>query len=442
MRLKESCARAAFLAALACAAPAYGQESAQSITGLSAADVMDIAARAEAAGDPESAIAAYSALTADPDVDVRSEARFRHARLLVAREDYAAAAALYRRILDERPDAGRVRLELAALLARLGEEGAARRQLRQVQAGSLPPEVALAVNQFTSALRATQPFGASVSFAIVPDSNINRATDAQTLDTIIAPLELSEDAQAQSGIGFRAGGQAFARVPLGGGVTLLPRLSGQAELYRDSRFNDVSASAAVSLEIASARDRFRPTVAETFRYYGGERYAQTTSASLGWQHALGRSAQLETTISAARADYRLNDLQDGWLFDVSAGYERAFDARSGGAAAVSASRHVARDAGYSIKAGGANLLYWRELGRLTLFGSVGLRRLEADERLALFPERRREWLASGAVGGTIRHLSVAGFAPTVRVGFERNTSSVGIYDYSRTSVDFGITRAF
>jgi hypothetical protein len=434
--------RALAAAALALAAPVAAQPAGDSMTGLSAAAVMEIAGRAEAAGDVASAIAAYTALAADPDVDIRSEARFRHARLLAIARDYAGAALLYRRILDERPDAARVRLELAATLALLGEEGAARRQLRQAQAAGLPAEVALAVNQFTEALRARRPYGASFSFALVPDSNINRATDAQTLDTVIAPLDLSEDAQAQSGIGARLGAQAFARLPLGSAVSLIPRLSGQAELYHDGRFNDIAASAAVGLEIAGTRDRLRPTLAHSRRFYGGEAYASTSAGSLNWQHALSPRAQIETTVSAARADYKLNDLQDGWLFDLSAGYERAFDARSGGGVAVSLSRHAARDPGYSTKAGGGTLLYWRELGPATLFGSAGLRRLESDERLALFPARRREWLASLSVGGTMRRLSVAGFAPTVRLGFERNASTVGLYDYSRTSVDFGITRAF
>jgi hypothetical protein len=39
-------------------------------------------------------------------------------------------------------------------------------------------------------------------------------------------------------------------------------------------------------------------------------------------------------------------------------------------------------------------------------------------------------------------LTVRGFAPLVRINFERNWSAVGIYDYRRLSVDFGLNRAF
>jgi outer membrane protein len=424
-------------------AHAQAPESAGGVrAGLSAAEVMAIAERAEAAGDRAAAKAAYVALAADPDVDVRSEARFRHGRLLAAEKDYAGAATLYRRILDERPDAGRVRLELGAVLALMGDTGAARRELRQAQAGGLPPEVTLAVRQFAGALRAYKPYGGSITVALAPDSNINRATDSETLDTVIAPLNLSGDAQAQSGVGLRIGGQGYFQLPLADGLTVQARLSGQAELYRASRFNDISASVAVGLEWIAGRNRLRPAAAQTMRFYGGDLYARTRSASLNWLRPLGTEAQIDATVTVGRADYRLNDLQDGWLYDVAAAYERALDARSGGSVGASFSRQTARDPGYATTAGGANLLYWREAGRITLFGTLGLRRLEADARLLLFPERRREWLYSLGAGATFRQLAVNGFAPLVRLSLERNASTVGLYDYRRTAVDFGITRAF
>jgi outer membrane protein len=439
MRLARTLRAAAAGAVLASAQVAAASAEERQLT---AVQLFELAEAATAEGRAADAEAMYAALIQDADGEVRAEARFRLALLQADQRRYAQAAVTLRALLDEKPDATRVRLELARVLALAGEEGAARRQLRQAQAAGLPREVAAAVNQFAGALRARQPFGGSLSFAIVPDSNVNRATEAKTLDTVIAPLELTEDARSRSGIGLRVGGQAYARVAIRDGLTILPRVSAQAELYRERQFNDMSGSVALGAEFASGRNRIRPSIAHTVRHFGGRAYARTESASLNWLRGLGRTSQADVTISAARADYQLNDLQDGWLFDLSVAYERAFDARSGGNFTLIGSRQAARDPGYSTKAGGASLLYWRELGRLTIFGSVGLRRLEADERLLLFPQRRQEWLSSVSVGSTVRHLSVAGFAPLIRVSFERNASSIGIYDYRRTAVDFGIMRAF
>ena len=72
---------------------------------------------------------AYRALAGDPDIELRSEARFRLALMLADRMGRVRDAAVeLRRILDERPDAARVRLELARMDAMLGRLGAAERE--------------------------------------------------------------------------------------------------------------------------------------------------------------------------------------------------------------------------------------------------------------------------------------------------------------------------
>src|SRR5690348_7273978 len=74
---------------------------------LSLADEM---ARYGRSGEAENIL---ELLARDPDRDIRNEARYRRAKLLRARANYRDAALLLRRVLDERPDATPVRLELA-----------------------------------------------------------------------------------------------------------------------------------------------------------------------------------------------------------------------------------------------------------------------------------------------------------------------------------------
>jgi outer membrane protein len=423
--------------------PLVAQEAPmRTVTGLSPAQVMEFAANAQAAGDDATAIAAYKALDADPDADVRHEARFRHALLLEARGRLADAAVMLRAILDEKPGAQRVRLELAKVLALMGDERGAYRALRQAQAGGLPPDVAALVSQFTSAFRANKPYGLSVEFALAPDSNINRSTRADTLDTIIAPLELSDDAKQQSGIGLKLGAQAFARIPIGTSLNLAPRLSGQGNLYQASQFNDIAGSGQLGLEWTRGRSRFIPSVGRTYRWYGGTLYALTDTASLNWRRLLGNKAQLDADIAVGRSRYKLNPLQSGTITSASIGYERAFGARAGGSVTLSGQRQSATDPGYATVSGGLGLVYWREVGKATLYATADVRRLEGDARLLLFPKRRRETYSRISLGATFRHLQVAGFSPLVRASYERNASSVGLYDYDRNAVEVGIKRAF
>lgn len=409
---------------------------------LSAIDIFALADRARAEGRIGDAITFYDALSHDQNADIRAEARFRKGMMLADLKRYREAAVAFRRLLDEKPNPARVRLELARVLALMGDESAARRELRQAEAAGLPPEVALAVGQFDQALRSHKRFGGSVEVALAPDSNINRATEARVLDTIIAPLTLSSDARKQSGIGVHVSGQGYAKFSLGSGLSLVPRVSALATLYRKSEFTDISSSALIGLEWQGKQDRITPSIGETRRWYGKKPYDRTDAFSLDWLHALGKRAQLVVSGSASRADYQLNDLQDGSIYALSASLERALSSRAGISVTASGIRQTARDPGYATTSGGLTVVGWREAGRTTLFASGTVQRTEGDAALFLFGDRRREWFFSARAGATFRQVTIHGLAPYVRVSFERNRSSLQLYDYGRVATEFGLTRAF
>lgn len=443
--------------ALVAAGPAYAQsQPAQpqvsadgtSLGGLSAAQLFDIADQARIAQRTADAETIYNALARDPQAEIRSEARFRLGMMLADEKRYEEAALAFRAIIDEEPDATRVRLELARVLATMGDEGRARQQLRQAQASGLPPDVAQVVDRFAAALRSNRTFGGNFELAMAPDSNINRSTDAKTLDVPLAPLgplELSDDARQQSGLGLRTTGQVYARIRLSPQIALVPRLSGDGTFYRKSQFNDVSGSALVGVEwqSASGRDRVTPSGGKTWRTYGGDAFARTTNFDLRWTHRLGKRAQSDVTVSYGRTHYVRNALQDGDLFSLTTSVERALSARGGVGISANIQRQTARDPQFATTAGGATILGWRDMGKMTLFANATVRRLEGDAPyFGGFFDRRKEWYLRGGVGATFRQVQVAGFSPVVRASYERNIANVGIFDYRRTTVDIGITRAF
>ena len=420
-------------------APAH---AAKTVATLSPIQMFEMADRARAAGRIDDAAAIYTALSHDPDLETRTEARFRKGMMLADRKRYAAAAVEFRAILDEKPDALRVRLELAKMLAAMGHDGEARSQLRQAEAGHLPTDVTANVDQFARALQSRKPFGGSFEVSLAPDSNINRATQARTLDTIIAPLTLSRDARARSGLGIATSGQTFARIGIAPRLSLLPRVSESGEIYRDSDFDDISASALVGLEYVAGSDRWTPSLGETWRWYGGKSYARTNNASLAWLHPAGRTTQITVAVSASHANYLRDDLETGAIYDANVQVDHALGARGGVSVSEEVTRQTARDSGFATWAGGATLLGWREMGKFTTFLSIGGRRTVGDERLFLFPERREDWLLTVRAGVTIRKLTFGGFAPVVRVGYDWNASTIGLYAYRRVFTNVGIVRAF
>lgn len=109
---------------------------------------------------------------------------------------------------------------------------------------------------------------------------------------------------------------------------------------------------------------------------------------------------------------------------------------------LSANRQTARDPGYATASGALSGVYWHDFGKTTLFATTTGSRLEADARLSLFPERRRDWYLRVGGGAVFRKIEIAGFSPAMRIAYERNWSTVGIYDFHRVSTDFGVTRSF
>ena len=409
---------------------------------VTAAQLFKFAEAASAAGDQANAERAYRALIQDPSQEVRLEARFRLAMLERKRGNLARAATLLRQVLDHRPDAAPVRLELASVLDRLGDKDGAWRQVRAVQAAGLPPAVAQLVDRYSEALRAQRPFGASIEIAMAPDSNINRATRADSLGTVLGEFEIDEESKASAGTGLSLQTQAYRRLPLSGNAAVLARLSGLANLYKKSQFNDLAADFAIGPEFTIGRDRLQAEIGVTQRWFGQKPFIRSGRVAVTYSHPLGRRTVLCVNGSAAGIDNQVNDLQDGRNYSAQVGIERALTPTLGLAISGGIDRQSLKEPAYSTTGWRGRLTGWRDMGQLTLTAGVELGRLEADERLLLFPDKRADRYSKISFGATFRRIEWRGFAPVARLSFERNKSTVAFYDYRRTRTELGIIRAF
>lgn len=442
-KLLKFAALAAAAGGLVSSGLALAQEAPAAKVTMNSTELFAFADRARDAGDYATAETAYRALASNPDVELRTEARFRLALMLADKQGkLREAAVLLREILDEKPKAARVRIELARLQAQLGNRSAAERELRAAEAIGLPPEVERAVRFYAAALDARRPFGASFELTLAPDSNINRATRSETLGTIIGDFNLSDDARAQSGLGLSTQAQLWGRVGVSKTVDLLARLSGSGNFYRKSEFDDDAVSFELGPQITSGADRLSLSALTSWRWFGQKLYTASWGGNGTFQHPLGKRAQLRVDGSVVRSDDKLNDLRDATRYGAAVGVDRAFSARLGGGLRVSGQREVARDPGYSTASGGLSGYLFREIGQTTLVLSGGYSHLEADKRLFLYPHRRIDERLTAGLSGTFRALKVHGFAPIVKLEYERNFSTVELYDYRRVAADFGITAAF
>ena len=436
---------AAFFAAVLASAPAEAVTvtSARKRTlVLGPAQMFRLAEIAISRGDRETALAIYGALESNPDADVRAEARFRQAKQLLGEKRTQDAAVLLRRLLDEKPRATAARLELAHALQLLGDTDGAWRQLRALQATGLPPAVARLVDRYSEALRAQRPFGASFEISVAPDSNINRATRSDTLGTVLGDFEIAKDAKARSGMGLALNGQVYRRLPLGPDGGLLFRLTGLADLYRRTEFNDITADVAAGPDLTLGRNRLQLELGASERWYGQKPFMRSARIAATVSHPLGTRSVVRLSGSAALVDNQLNDLQDGKAYSARVGIEHALSAEMGIGGTLSLDRQALRDAGYSTSGWRASLFGWHDVGRMTFTGAAEFGKLHADDRLALFPDRRSDRYLSLSLGTTFRQLQWHGFAPVSRLTVERNRSSIGFYDYRRVRSEVGVVRAF
>lgn len=436
---------ALLLAALA--APVLAQPPAcdpahDCLTGLSAAQVFALAERYATAGQVPNAEALLKGLARDPNPDYRAEARFRLSILREAQGDKQGAIEWLKALLDEKPAAGRPRLELARLLAETGDESGARRELRRAGAAGLPDDVARVVDLFATALRSSRTLGGSIEVAIAPDSNINRATTQERVDTVVAPLPLSRDARATSGIGFSLSTQGFARGKMGENVDLLSRASVRADLYGKSRFNDIVLTLASGPEFRLRGARIRPAAIAQRRWFGGDLYSESYGGSLNVLKPLDRVSQVEGELTVLQSNYALVPVQDGILADLNIAYDRALSPRFSIRVGARATRQDAKVDFLSTKSGGIDLLASRAFGKQLAFVQASGFRLRADGREPLFGITREDTRFDLTAGLILRRFTWHGLAPLVRVIYSNSDSTIPIYDFKRTRVEFALSREF
>lgn len=256
------------------------------------------------------------------------------------------------------------------------------------------------------------------------------------------PVELDEDAQAQSGLGVTLSGDAFLRLPLATGTNLLTTASATANIYGKSQFNDINTSLTTGPELLRGRSRIRPQLLIGKRWFGGESYSTSYGGWLNWRRQLDGSSQAELDLIVLHYDYDRNDALDGRLASGALHYERALSPRLFGRLGFRVDRQGARDPAYATWTVGGDFLLSREIGRQSLFGRLSYYHISADAAFRLPPARRHDDLVEASAGVLLRSLSFKGLAPAIRVRWTHSKSPVFFYDYSRLRAEISLTRDF
>lgn len=390
----------------------------------------------------EEAERVWSALSEDPAEQVRDQAQLGLSRIAVLRGDGVHAIVLLRQLLASNPDQAEARLFLASLLVERGNEQAAREELRLSLAGDLDERSRAMVTGALRQLADRRSFSYHVQLAIAPDTNISGATHLDTLQTVIGDFDVSEDSKARSGVGVNISGGARFQQPLSETAHWMVSVRSNSDLYRDAAYRRVYAELAMGPRIRLSRGRVSLEVGAGRYWLSGEPVFDQLHASAFVEQALADDIIVNAGWTTRLISSHRNPLEEGNRHRLSLGATHFIDGRTGISLQASGERAALADPGYSNLSWRAALSGFRHIGPIALGARAQLGGLETDERLSLFPDKRRDTYRQAELSVHSRSWSVLGLLPYARLSRERNRSSIAFYDFARTRLEVGMTKAY
>lgn len=335
------------------------------------------------------------------------------------------------------------RLELALALLRAGQTDRARYHFTLAKAATAEPAIQSRVQAAIDKIDSSKNWQGYFRFAIVPESNAARRTAAETVSLGGLVFDLQPGAQAQPAVG----------VELGFGLAALPRLSDnmRARFAFDVQTRAFDGRAPddtilrVSAGVLHFGDNGKQLAAEVFATQRWlDKIAYSHSQGITLRHA--RLIGAKTNVAASITHERLSYLRPAYTVDktsVDAQLIHSATAQLQLQAGVHAEQ---RGSTNTLSAGHA---YGISLGGQYSFAG-GLRaglvasfdQNNYDGVHPLFGVRRVDRKAAVMVQINNQNWSYKGFSPVLKLGFERQRSSIVVNSYQNLTTSIGLTRSF
>ena len=361
------------------------------------------------------------------------------------------AIAAFHTMLVQRPEAVRVRLELARAFYLKGEDSLARQHFEIVLAGGVPEAVVANVNVFLDEIRGRGRWSFNAGFAIAPDTNIGAGSEERTIYIPVfgQPLPFQRDAEelTSSGVGLVLWGGGEYQYPLSDETRLRAGANVWRRDHSGSQFDDTSVAAHLGPRLL-----IDPQSEASVLLTAGQRWAGTVKDhhSLGGRlevgHRVSRSVTVNGRVSLEDRHYRTRTGLDGvagdislggsWVvlptvrLDFSAGYGRDRPERQrdrNERYRVGAGVSVALPDGFTVSGGGDYRWTNFEPGWFPNVPDNGAREDET-------------WSVRASVFN--RGFTLMGFSPELGVVHEVRDTNAQLYDYERTSGELRFVRQF
>lgn len=389
-----------------------------------------------------------AALRAAPDMGVPYN--FLEGMIAIETGDPKTAEAHFRTILHDDPKQTRVRLELARALMAQGDRIGAEYHLRLAQdADDLPPDIARAITQARRVLRSKRDLQFGFDFGLAPDTNINSATNAETVDVnfgpVTLPLTLDEQARARSGTGVTANLFGSLRLPSSERMSFVIDLDAAMINYKGKDADDYSVQLAAGPELRIGQlTTLTLQGVGLYRWYAGKVAARQAGGKATLQHDLSRSQRMGLQFDTRYSSSDFGDAYNGWQVGLVGTYDHVIDKSFIASASVFARREFMKVKSNANSTVGVNLGIGGELPLGINAGvSGGVSYSRYDEPLYFFSSERREdwrWQARAYVG--MRKIRVLGFSPSAEYRYASVDTNYLLYRNERHRVNFKLARYF
>ncbi len=361
-----------------------------------------------------------------------------------------SAEAQFRSILRDNPGQTRVRLELARLMMASGKEASADYHFRlALNDKDVPDDVAQTIRGMRGILRNKRNWHFNFDLGLAPDTNINSATSAETVNINFGPFELpltlDGDARKKSGIGQTGGFSTGLRIKASDKIALLVDGDGRFVNYQDRIADDFQLQLAIGPEvrIGSTTSASAQVLAEE-RYYGGRHLNRDFGAKFGLQKVLNAGQRIGFAIDGRKTKSFIAADYSGWQIGSNATFEKVVGKSLIASVSVFGRIDDLGAKALSSKSYGVNVGIGGELPfgfNAGLSASVSRAKFDAPQ-FSYSNDPRNDWRYSTRAFLGVRSISLMGFSPSLEYVFARNASNYTLYDSTRHRANFKLSRYF
>jgi hypothetical protein len=289
----------------------------------------------------------------------------------------------------------------------------------------------------------------TVDLSVTADSNVNNATDADTIELdlggVVLPVPLDPTLRERSGVGRAVSASLSGRIPIAPALAVALDAEGYALDQDGGRSDDSSLLLAAGAEIgASGGPTGLVQVTAFTRDYGGRTAMEGVGLRARYAHPLGGHRRITLLVDARifKSDY--GEDFEGTEGGIYLGYETPLSpTMSASLGLFGRGTWLGADA-YSSREFGAYGGLSTYVGDLLVAGATtGLSRVEFDGAIALLdPDPRRDWRWYASAYLTTRRPILIGITPSLTYTYGHTGSSILFYQAERHRLRLGLSRTF